>query len=289
MEYTRFYLETNALRQLNSKLELLKDNYFTSGLSILELISGIDGKEYQLRSTVIKKILTSKIPIVWELPESIQANAFPIIEFTDFRIAGLKEICKIIVDYEDKTEVLKHINSLKYDVKYFSDLDDSYSKKFIDATKKGNEDLKKELNDSLKEPLGLGNVKHSVAKEFVKNLPNDTYLNESITLYAIVESLGDGIDFEHPDNPIDRGELFDSYNGDINIFIRAFSKFTATKGATGSIPGKNDFVDLHHLLYLGNKKDCAIVSDDKMIQEINEQTIGVDDFRNLHLTGAKNP
>lgn len=274
MQYDKYYLETNALRQLSKYLKTLKHNSFTSALSILELISGIIGKEYELRRTVVKNIINSEIPINWNLPESIQAKAFPLVEFEDFRIEGLKAICNILTKNDNKLKALELIESLDFNIKYFSNLDANYSKQFIDATITGNQNLKDTLNQT------SDSILYSLSKDFIKNLPQYRMVNESITRYAISIKLAEA---SHLDQEKDIEELYNSYDGSINIFISSFSKFTAMKGATRSIPAKNDFIDLHHLMYLGSDSKYVIVTDDKMIKDINPQTVKINDFRKSFL------
>ena len=90
------YLETNAVRKYASLMG--NDGFIsdkcTSILSLLELISGIkDNDSFQLRRSIIKKVVKSKIKIDINLPESIIYQAFGI----NFNNVGLStEIGKIV-------------------------------------------------------------------------------------------------------------------------------------------------------------------------------------------------
>lgn len=77
-------------------------------------------------------------------------------------------------------------------------------------------------------------------------------------------------------------ELLESYNGSIDIFIEAFSLFSAQKSSLLDCPAKNDFLDLHHLLYLGNDRKCFIVTDDKMVLRITKQSVTIDNFNKIN-------
>lgn len=65
---------------------------------------------------------------------------------------------------------------------------------------------------------------------------------------------------------------------EILTYISAFSIFTAQKSVEFNTPAKNDFIDLHHLIYLGNNQDSFIVTDDKMIPNVTTQVIKISEF-----------
>ena len=274
----KYYIETNGLRNLNSKLNAVSCNCFTSALSILETISGLrkSSKEYRIRKSVLINLYSSNIAIDWESPEIKKAHAFPRITYNDYRMEGLKKLVHHLISTSDLESFLKETDSEKYNLKYFEELDAFYNKKFIEATKVGNDKIKTHLK----------NIDKSFDQDYidftsglVKNLPSDLLLNESLTLYSIVENLVDAIEMELK-IVIDRKEIYNSYNGNINIFIHYFSLFTATKAASFYDAGHNDYFDLLHLVYLKNNIEYKIVSDDKIFEQ-NTYSIKVSEFEKL--------
>jgi hypothetical protein len=279
-KYQKYYLETNALRQLSANLSQLTSNCFTSGLSILELISGINEREFNLRKKVISNLFNSRIPIIWDLPEKVTARSFTEIDFIDYRTDGLKLICKTLIESDNLETLSQKIKNEKYDLAFFRNLDQHYSERFIKATSDGNNNLNKVLEKTKTKPYG--EFTFPVAKSFVDTLPENENLNESITLFAITENLVDGIELDKGTQDIDRTKIYDSYNGNINIFIKVFSNYTANKGKLRNIPAKNDFIDLHHLMYLGNNVGIAIVTNDKMLKRENNQTLTIEEFNKTY-------
>src|SRR5437588_10402800 len=91
-----FYLETNALRKLSSKLADYYPNSFTSALSILELIGGLK-KDFNIRKKVIENLFESNLEIQWKLPHTVIADSYTLEAFEEDRISDLKRLCKILI------------------------------------------------------------------------------------------------------------------------------------------------------------------------------------------------
>ena len=80
-------------------------------------------------------------------------------------------------------------------------------------------------------------------------------LNRSITIHALAVAAARAIDDRIP-----VGAIHDSYNGDLDVYVDAFS--IASMKATGTLdtPGRNDGIDLNHLVYL--RRCSVLVSED---------------------------
>ncbi|WP_136668893.1 hypothetical protein [Flavobacterium sp. H122] len=117
------------------------------------------------------------------------------------------------------------------------------------------------------------------SKEFLQNLKNDTVLNEGITLLNIVNDIVDAME-KQLKFKINRAEIYDSYNGSMNVFIKHFSYYTAVKSAELKVPAKNDYLDLLHLIYLGNGKNIKIVTGDNLLEKM-DVAISIEDFKKL--------
>ena len=271
----RYYLETNSLRKLNNRLLEIQDKCYTSSLSIFELISGISQEQFEIRKRVISNVLSSELHINWDFPEKIKIDSFPNLEIDERRVDDLKVLCEILIDSNNLEEFIELSNDLKYNLDFFNSLDSSYSNNFINATKAGNERLKSIYSSEKNEN---GKFFEKFAKEYVKSLPKTTELNKSLTLTGLVNGIADSLENISGKNTIDRDKLFYAYNGNINIFIEAFSLFTGLKSADLNSPAKNDFIDLHHLLYLGNNSNNIIITDDKLLLRITEQVLNTNDF-----------
>lgn len=272
-----YYLDTVTIRKLSKELPQLKHNCFTSALSIFELISGISEKEFYIRKQVLKNLFDSQVPIIWELPEAMKAYAFPIIEIKESRVLGLKKICFELLRSESLETLILNTRNEIYNVSFFNQLDGIYSRGFIESTIKGNDTLKKIYNAEREKN---GELFENFSKNFVKSLQSNEEMNNFITLQAIASYLSD---FASKSNDIvTQEELVKSYNNGINTFIKAFSLFTAQKSAELGNPAKNDFVDLHHLLYLGNNPNYYIITDDKMVIKITKQAKTILEFKKIN-------
>ena len=271
----RYYLETNSLRKLNNKLFEIQEKCYTSALSIFELISGISQQQFEIRKKVISNSILSELHINWDFPEKIKIDSFPNLEIEEQRVDDLKQLCDFLINSNDLQEFIKFSNDLTHNLDFFNSLDSKYSKDFISATESGNNVLKS-IYTSKK--IENGKFFEKFAKEFVKSLPKTTELNKSLTLTGLVNGIADSLETTSGKNTINRDKLFYAYNGNINIFIEAFSLFSGIKSAELNTPAKNDFIDLHHLLYLGNNSNNIIVTDDKLLLKITEQVLNTEDF-----------
>lgn len=272
----KYYLDTVTLRKLSKNLRDLKDNSFTSALTIFELISGISEREFNIRKQVLKNLFDSNIKIIWDLPEAVKASAFPIIEIVESRVIGLQSICRQLIKSENLKTLISDLDEI-YNVDFFKKLDEMYSKSFIEATLRGNENLKKIYEEERK---NNGRLSEAIAKDYVKSLESNVSVNNFITIHAIARNLSDAT--SGGEDKVSILELLYSYNNELNIFVNAFSRFSAQKSGTLGQPAKNDFIDLHHLLYLRNNKQCYMVTDDKMILKITKQSITIAEFKLTH-------
>lgn len=271
----KYYLETNALRKLNSKLFEIKNECYTSSLSIIELISGINEKQFEIRKKVISNLILSNFNINWDFPEKIKIESFPSLDFEEGRVNDLKKLCEYLIESKDLDAFVSVSRELYHNLDFFRTLDSDYSKDFIDATESGNDELKaiysreKKLN---------GKFYEDHAKKYVKSLPQASEFNESLTLFGIVVGVAEYLELNSGENTINKEKLFNEYNGNIDAFIESFSLYSGLKQAELNSPAKNDYVDLHHLLYLGNGKKSKTVTDDKLLLKITGQVLNTKGF-----------
>lgn len=271
----RYYLDTVAIRKLSKDLNDLKESCYTSALCIFELISGINQKEFSARKKAMENLFASEIAIIWELPEAMKTYAFPIVEIIEHRTPGLRNLSLQLLDSTDFDDFALKTKDELYSLNFFSYLDSVYSAGFINGTNRGNQNLK-EIFKNIKEKDGEDFEK--IAKEYLKSLVADP-INKQITINAIADYLADHVN--KAGDQIEVSEVIQSYNGSIDVFIDAFALFTIQKSALLNSPSKNDFLDLHHLLYLKNDRKDFIVTDDKMILEITPQSLSIHEFKKM--------
>lgn len=271
----RYYLDTVTIRKLSKELSSIKKICYTSALCIFEIISGINKIEYTVRKKALVNLFASGIKIIWEMPEAMKTYAFPIIEIEESRTKGLRNLCSKLLNSSNFEEFISSTKDELYSLDFFYDLDSTYSAGFINATSTGNQTLK-EIYKHIREKDG--EVFEKIAKDYLKSFAIDPR-NKEMSISAIANYLTNHVN--RGGEEIEFSEVRQSYNGSIDVFIEAFSLFTIQKNTFLNCPSKNDFLDLHHLLYLGNDRKDYIVTDDKMILEITAQSISTEKFKQI--------
>jgi hypothetical protein len=257
----KYYLETNSLRQLSSKLEnpFIIENAFTSILALIEIASGIrDNKTFQIRRSIIEKFLNSKLLICLNMPETLYLKAFGF-EYDDKEIVnGIGRVFKIIVKSNSYNDFQKMIMNSNYSEYYhlIKEYDQNASIIF--------KNLIIEQIDSARKSTGFrklielyknrwSSTDAAKAQELYDNLID--YFSKNLFSNSMVE---DGRTKE---------EIKKSYDHSIDTFIVISTVYTDQHISSGSTPGLNDFFDLGHLAYLDNVTKI-IITDDKLLHRL---------------------
>ncbi len=218
----------------------------TSAYSVLELISGLNRKNFSRKKGPVDKLIRSGIPIEWIMPEEKVCNSFSEISFEEERINDLKSIFMLLnqcSSYEElEFEIRQH--KIQYDLGYFSSYDQIWRNNFVRATIKGNKEIARIISEDQSQV--------NILQDFDKNIQ----LNNSLTVYAFAQQLS---------RKLEMGvrEVYESYNGQSSIFIGAFSSYGIAKMVNKQFPAKNDIFDLTHMLYL-NSGNKVMVSNDRI-------------------------
>jgi len=266
----KYYLETNALYSIGKFPDKYFRNFYTSILSLYELVSGIKKENFTKRKNVLNKIFNTSITIVWEMPEKLVFSSFNVTkdyEYLEHRVEPLRNIINKILN-SDSYETFSQSTEYRtepYNFNYFRELDKSWSKGFIESTIRGNQRIKHDIKRNNNSFI-LNGVSYNIHrnKDLASFYEAETLLNQSITILALSnmikeKGLTDAI-----------GTIYNSYNGLIDNYIVGFSMFCADKMIMSDSPATNDFVDLTHLIYLTNVEDCKIVSNDNIFDKFFE-------------------
>lgn len=245
------YFETNALREfagLLNKTDFVKDK-FTSILSILEILTGIkDEKSFQLRKAILKKILFSEIKIVKYFPEIILLKSFGFDINNDnvcktlFRISFLIIDCKSFEDFLEK--VVK--NGFKNDWGFLIKYDENAAIEFKRKVEQnfGNSDLKQLIN-RFKSRWVFENffqLKNEIVRFFAQTAINIFPSESSKSIFEVISL----------------------YDHSIDIYLFTMTFYLDEKNSFKKNVGKNDYLDINHLLYLRNN-NYKIVTEDKLV------------------------
>jgi hypothetical protein len=263
----QFYLETNSIRRLGGRLKNYSQFSFTSSLSILELIAGVsanDEKQFKVRKAAVKNTLGSGIYIDWRAPIDIIISAFPVLGGEDRIISSLKNIANVFIEVENYVDFYEECHRKKLPLDHFVKLDEDFGKEYKLATTDKLKELKK-IKDNSKLPV----------KFIVK-------MNKAIE--AVVDSLLNSMPVVPPQEA--KTKIITSYNGRIDVFLKFWVWYSNLKLEQWGDGGRNDWIDLHHAVYLTNEVEVAIVTEDKLILEgVNTvspgQALGTQEFLNL--------
>jgi hypothetical protein len=268
-----FYLETNALRTLSSRLEDFYPNSFTSALAIVELVGGLK-RDFHIRKKVIENLFKSNLEIQWKLPHSVIANSYSLNAFEENKISDLKKLCKILIESETLIEFQK--NCLNQEIEsafeYFEKYKNVFSDNFIRSTTEGNIKIQELFNKRMERSFQNITVRYGLNKKPTLEMlqKEDIILNRSITVFAFAKMFADQI---HKDKATESEttEIYKSFTGLVSYFIEAISFYTVDKMIQSSPPSKNDVNDLYHLVYLRNDPSLQLLTDDKLLLNLNEK------------------
>lgn len=268
-----FYLETNALRKLSSKLSDYYPNSFTSALAIVELIGGLK-RDFHIRKKVIENLFNSNLEIQWKLPHNVIADSYTLLAFEEKRISDLKKLCKILIQSETLIDFENTcINqNVEFDLEYFKRYKIFFSDNFIKATVEGNSEIQKIFNERKERTYQNITVRYGLNKKPTLEIlqKDDITLNRSMTVLTFARLFAD-IMHHGKATEKQKNEIYDSYNGLVCYFIEAFSFYTIDKMIQGSQPSKNDLNDLYHLVYLRNDSSVQLLTDDNLLLALNEK------------------
>jgi hypothetical protein len=248
------YLETNALRIFANQLEeddFINDKY-TSVLSLIELLSGInENKSFELRKSIIKKITKSKIKIDLILPEIRIYNAFGFKLNNSGMADKLGRIIKLIEVTKDYESLIKTIN--------INLLNDGWV--FI---KQYDKNANIGFKNSIIQRFQKSDIKNLIRQHKARwALENLNLLNGKVIEYFANILLKEKSIATKKSIP----EIISSYNRSIDIYLLATAFYVDRKISFINTPGKNDYMDLSHLIYLNGKQN-QIVTNDNMLHKI---------------------
>jgi hypothetical protein len=263
-----YYLDTNALYNLKKFPVTLLPSTFTSFFALIELVSGItDQKSFSKRKGALKLVFERKVTIKWDLTDKLIFESFDFfndLEFVENRIGPLNDLILAILTTDDY-EIFREtkVFGSEFGLGFFRDLDDRVSNGFIKASIEGIKRFKQDINaDPEQNTVEYNNISYvldnsKAVNDFFNSFPE---INRAITIlslsyYALDLANGNSLDVE---------SVFKSYNGNINIFVDTLSKFSIDKLTQKNLPGKNDYADLLHVIYLESYENINMISDDKL-------------------------
>lgn len=261
MEY---YLETNSLRQLISKvdIEFIRKSTFTSILALMEIASGIiDEKSFQLRKAILSKFLNSKLTFCVNLPETVYFNAFGF-NLNDKKMTdGIGRVLFRLIE-TDTYEVFVNQIEDSDDKDYFTFLREFDSR----PPRIFRENFSDHIDQARKEP-GFKALIEEFSKRWNSKDPFFAEEFYNVILDYYVAQLHNHQKEITPHWIRSVNEIKNSYDHSIDIFLIMSSLYSDQRISHGSLPAKNDYFDLSHMIYLDDLS-MKIVTDDKLFHQL---------------------
>ncbi|RXK03579.1 hypothetical protein [Halarcobacter bivalviorum] len=266
-----YYLDTNCVRQIKKVKSLNKHYFFTSALSIFEIISGINSqKEYEKRKNILYSINKSDLTILWELPRKVLIKSFNL-PFNDTDSEATKIMMHKIIDsdsYQDALKISFNLGGEDYILKTFiehdQDINDVIQKNINNNIQKVNKKERKEFRNNKIQPHTLEIYKELHIRKFLM-----THLETNdVNNIDYIKSL----DHYYEHNTLD------------NCFTLTLllSHYSLLEGRTA---GSNDGLDYQHLTYTSNID--FFVSDDKFYTRIPDEISEHLDFKFINFSTFK--
>jgi hypothetical protein len=259
------YLDTSVIRRRIKTLRNspLSDISYTSALTFLELIthSRKSEKEFRISKLSIESIYASDLEIDWRFPEAQVLSALkvfrPKADIFEIRTNAIQEIVRLIrlsISRSDFCDALKE-SDISPDIEYFENYKKHYGDGYLLAAKDARKKSQSTFKPNLPSTKILGLPPNTTHDEYTRALQGSK-LNFGISLYAHTETICDQRGINDRKN---RRLVFASYDGSIDSYFRALGWWQAEQ-SLGRTAGKNDSIDLAHLLYLFN--DAHFVTSD---------------------------
>lgn len=265
----RYYLETNALFAISKIGQEYVTESFTSALSLLELIAGLDTKPKRFDQTkrILSTVKEKQLAIEWVLPQYFLFYMFDLAKphtLVDKRIDTLATLMNCLIKSDSLDEFLEMDNQAFGDsgFRYLSKIENVWSGSLMEMSAPMQKFFTHSFQFKKSEYLSInGNVyETSTRKKFEDTLLTEFYHTRSVTLAAFTRDFLTGpLKSMH----YTKEEVVNSYNGSADHFIDAFTCYMM-RVLLGDAPNRNDIVDLNHLTYLRNFDNYYIVSDDKI-------------------------
>ena len=269
----KYYLETNALFSIGKmRADVIPESY-TSVFALFELVAGLDDESYSKRKTIIESVASKKIKVDWRMPENILFQNFDALrefEFIDFRANALVRLVQNIKKFDTLQQVIDEDrrDNVEMSFEYFKTVDGYINRTFVSSTVAGNKNLKQqfaELRDI--DPLVINDKTYSIETHqgLSELLSVEENANISMTILAFANNF---LSDDAKGSGITEEMMYNSYNHNSDGFMRAYTKRVTSYTIERNIPKRNDINDLLHLLYIPQKTDVKIVSDDKIFKAI---------------------
>jgi hypothetical protein len=277
MQNSETYLDTSAVLRLGKILESsAADQFTTSALTIVELISGSHSspKQFRISRQALRRLTQGPVEVEWELPDAYMAKAFDwIIEnyvLEERRMEALQRAAKCIIDSPDSAsaEQMQAADLSPFTMRYWCEYDNEFGMAYTDAASAGHRVVKAAFDAAKRD--GSSDLPASALVNFRAFCDwfaiEKRDVNFSATLAGLAAREASAISMMTGCASFDESQvamIYESYNGSIDVFLDAFSFCSITDHRDRRQPARNDALDLAHLLYV-QPGDLFVTADDRL-------------------------
>lgn len=256
---TMIYLDTSSIRKIANKLnDIESSKIFTSSLAVFELLSGINENDFILRKSIVENLLDSSIHIDWDTYKEKINKAFQQ-SFDDIEGYVIKSLAQKLISCSCLDEYRN--------IKIYTDSDTYYTHESLS-------DFDNELSKTGKVFSYLGknewrNYEKTVRKQFKKQMLEENMISsyiQKLTEFSLISLAEDLSGCKRPGDKY--FEVIEKYDHSLDVHLRYNNLLFLLLEMNGSICGKNDTVDMLHLIYL--KKNDVIISEDNIFKRLNK-------------------
>lgn len=278
----KYYLDTNAIYSLINNFDEFtnNENVIISHLAIREILFRIeDEKQFFRRKSCIEKIKKHQFSYIPITPFECFGNAFGIdlsnSEFVKLEKEAVLFFKELILDTKNFSDYRDKIKESKYNnfISEYKKVSSNTKKRYQDRINIKSREYQYKKNNPRIVQIDLNDF--IVSSEKAKEI-NDKVFNDflKIKLKLFLETLN----FEFDDKILDFH--IGKYNDCLNTYFLGNEFYDFYRAYYSGSIGKNDFSDIHHLLYL-HKVDRVIVTDDKLFSKMTfpNQRLNVKSFK----------
>jgi hypothetical protein len=176
------------------------------------------------------------------------------------RLDPLRQILDALAVHDTREAFLKAEAELPiaYHLEFFEHFDDMFGEQFRTATDGLNRDMRAVFDDARQKPSAV--VPEAVRQGSFQAFcawfrDKQPLVNRSITILALAQRAAGATTSATDERFV--SELYKSYDRSIERFVDAFSYSSMSMASDMSSPGRNDALDLAHVLYLKDETELA--------------------------------
>lgn len=254
-----FYIETNSAIKLSNRRNnfFIKDNCFTSILTLCELLTGLDEEVFCLKKKALNFIFDSGVFIDWEMPHKKQHESFG---FFNEKYGLTKDSILLFSDIMKKSASFSAFQNaiLNYDKEYI--ILENYDNAFDSYIRKGIDENINAFSSVFSRQQGINECDNIIA---MLKAGGESFITVRNAMHIVMaEHLFSSELNRDIKRPLE--EIVNFYKGNIDIFVIILGVYSLYKVSRKEAPARNDYIDIFHLVYL---VDSTIISDDTIYKK----------------------